>query len=244
MIDEAQSRDGGRAPQGANAAPWPDAARRLRGRAGRGGALRWSMMSYCSRRRARARRRRCGATDACGCSARTSAAAACSASTRVSSTSSGRSASSTRRSRSRPSWAPRSARRWSGMRPIVEMRIFDFVLCAMDELVNQIAKVRYMFGGQATRAAGGAHAARHVAQSSAAQHSQIAGGLVRAYPGRGRGRAGDAGRQRGAAECGDPLRRSGASTSSTRICGGLEGEMPEPIEPVPFGVARKVARGR
>jgi pyruvate/2-oxoglutarate/acetoin dehydrogenase E1 component len=36
-----------------------------------------------------------------------------------------------------------------GTRPIIEMRIFDFVMCAMDELVNQVAKVRYMFGGQA-----------------------------------------------------------------------------------------------
>ena len=35
-----------------------------------------------------------------------------------------------------------------GTRPIVEMRIADFTLCAMDELVSQIAKVRYMFGGQ------------------------------------------------------------------------------------------------
>ena len=29
-----------------------------------------------------------------------------------------------------------------GQRPIIEMRIFDFVMCAMDELVNQIAKIR------------------------------------------------------------------------------------------------------
>ena len=36
-----------------------------------------------------------------------------------------------------------------GTRPIIEMRIFDFVMCAMDELINQIAKIRYMFGGQA-----------------------------------------------------------------------------------------------
>ena len=33
-----------------------------------------------------------------------------------------------------------------GTRPIVEMRIFDFALCAKDELVNQVAKARYMFG--------------------------------------------------------------------------------------------------
>ena len=37
----------------------------------------------------------------------------------------------------------------AGTRPVIEMRIFDFVMCAMDELVNQVAKVRYMFGGQA-----------------------------------------------------------------------------------------------
>ncbi len=36
-----------------------------------------------------------------------------------------------------------------GTRPVVEMRIADFALCAIDELVNQAAKARYMFGGQA-----------------------------------------------------------------------------------------------
>ncbi len=35
-----------------------------------------------------------------------------------------------------------------GHRPVVEMRIADFALCAADELVNQGAKARYMFGGQ------------------------------------------------------------------------------------------------
>ena len=28
------------------------------------------------------------------------------------------------------------------------MRVVDFALCAMDEIVNQAAKARYMFGGQ------------------------------------------------------------------------------------------------
>lgn len=37
----------------------------------------------------------------------------------------------------------------SGTRPVVEMRFSDFALCAIDELVNQAAKARYMFGGQA-----------------------------------------------------------------------------------------------
>jgi len=36
----------------------------------------------------------------------------------------------------------------AGLRPVVEMRVVDFALCGMDELVNQAAKNRYMFGGQ------------------------------------------------------------------------------------------------
>ncbi len=35
-----------------------------------------------------------------------------------------------------------------GMRPVAEIMYVDFVTCAMDEVVNQMAKVRYMFGGQ------------------------------------------------------------------------------------------------
>ncbi len=34
-------------------------------------------------------------------------------------------------------------------RPVVEMRFADFTLCAVDEMVNQAAKARFMFGGQA-----------------------------------------------------------------------------------------------
>jgi pyruvate dehydrogenase E1 component beta subunit len=36
----------------------------------------------------------------------------------------------------------------TGCRPVVEMRVVDFALCAMDEIVNQAAKNRFMFGGQ------------------------------------------------------------------------------------------------
>jgi pyruvate/2-oxoglutarate/acetoin dehydrogenase E1 component len=36
----------------------------------------------------------------------------------------------------------------TGLRPVADMHFADFVTCAMDEVVNQIAKVRYMFGGQ------------------------------------------------------------------------------------------------
>ncbi len=36
----------------------------------------------------------------------------------------------------------------TGMRPLVDMHFADFVTCAMDEICNQTAKIRYMFGGQ------------------------------------------------------------------------------------------------
>ncbi len=58
-----------------------------------------------------------------------------------------------------------------GTRPVVEMRFSDFALCATDEIVNQAAKARFMFGGQlgvplVMRQPTGAW------RSSAAQHSQ------------------------------------------------------------------------
>ena len=37
----------------------------------------------------------------------------------------------------------------AGTRPVAELRFADFAMCAVDELVNQAAKARYMFGGQA-----------------------------------------------------------------------------------------------
>lgn len=36
----------------------------------------------------------------------------------------------------------------TGLRPIVELQIFDFVTCAIDPIVNQAAKLRFMTGGQ------------------------------------------------------------------------------------------------
>ena len=37
----------------------------------------------------------------------------------------------------------------TGLRPVVEIQIFDFITLAMDSLVNQAAKIRFMTGGQA-----------------------------------------------------------------------------------------------
>jgi pyruvate dehydrogenase E1 component beta subunit len=58
-----------------------------------------------------------------------------------------------------------------GTRPVVEMRFSDFALCAVDELVNQAAKARFMFGGQA-RVPLVVRQPIGMWRSSAAQHSQ------------------------------------------------------------------------
>jgi len=59
----------------------------------------------------------------------------------------------------------------TGMRPILEIMFSDFTTIAMDSLVNQAAKMRYMFGGKAKvpmvlRTPGGS------GTGAAAQHSQ------------------------------------------------------------------------
>jgi pyruvate/2-oxoglutarate/acetoin dehydrogenase E1 component len=58
----------------------------------------------------------------------------------------------------------------TGLRPVVEVMFDDFMLLAMDQIINQAAKARYMFGGKARvpmviRTHGGA-------RGMAAQHSQ------------------------------------------------------------------------
>lgn len=70
----------------------------------------------------------------------------------------------------------------TGLRPIVELMFCDFIAIAMDELVNQMAKMRYMSGGKITvpmvlRTAMGA------GRSSAAQHSQSLHSWLAAVPG-------------------------------------------------------------
>ncbi len=59
----------------------------------------------------------------------------------------------------------------AGCKPVVEMRIVDFALCAMDEIVNQAAKARFMFGGQG-RVPLVARLPIGMWAASAAQHSQ------------------------------------------------------------------------
>ncbi len=70
----------------------------------------------------------------------------------------------------------------TGMRPVVDIHFGDFMTCSMDELVNQVCKIRYMSGGQATvplviRAPDG------IARQVAAQHSQSLEALFFHTPG-------------------------------------------------------------
>lgn len=70
----------------------------------------------------------------------------------------------------------------TGMRPVAELMFFDFITIAMDQLVNQAAKMRYMFGGKVTvplvvRVPTGS------GRAAAAQHSQSLESWVMHVPG-------------------------------------------------------------
>jgi pyruvate dehydrogenase E1 component beta subunit len=70
----------------------------------------------------------------------------------------------------------------TGMRPIVELMYMDFTYVAMDQILNQAAKIRYMFGGHATvplviRGQQG------VGRGNAGQHSQSVEAIFTHIPG-------------------------------------------------------------
>lgn len=70
----------------------------------------------------------------------------------------------------------------AGMRPVAEMMFMDFILLGMEQLVNQAAKVRFMFGGKASvpmviRMPAGS------GTGAAAQHSQSLESILVHIPG-------------------------------------------------------------
>ena len=70
----------------------------------------------------------------------------------------------------------------TGLRPIVELMFSDFMCVCFDELVNEAAKLRFMFGGKVKiplvmRAASGA------GTGAAAQHSQSLEACLAHFPG-------------------------------------------------------------
>jgi pyruvate dehydrogenase E1 component beta subunit len=126
-----------------------------------------------------------------------------------------------------------------GSRPIAEMRFSDFALCATDELINQAAKARYMFGGQ-TKVPMVARLPIGMWRSSAAQHSQSLEawyahmpGLVVVCPAT---PADNYGLLKAAIRCDDPV-----VYMEHKDLWGSSGPVPEAGEPLPLGKA-EIAR--
>ena len=128
----------------------------------------------------------------------------------------------------------------TGLKPVVEMRVVDFALCAIDEIVNQAAKARYMFGGQG-RVPLVARLPIGLWSGSAAQHSQSleawfahVPGLVVVTPGTPQD---NHSLLAAAIDCGDPV-----IFMEHKELWGLEGEVVEG-EKVALGKARVVRQG-
>lgn len=129
----------------------------------------------------------------------------------------------------------------TGLKPVVEMRVIDFALCAMDEIVNQAAKNRFMFGGQG-RVPAVIRMPIGIWSASAAQHSQSleswfahVPGLVVVAPSTPQD---NHGLLRAAIDCGDPV----AYFEHKELW--AESGPVHPAEPIALGRARIARAGR
>src|ERR671929_704116 len=129
----------------------------------------------------------------------------------------------------------------NGMRPIVEVMYQDFTTLAMEQIVNQAAKHRYMSGGQVSvpltiRTQGGA------GWSPGAQHAQQLEAWFVHVPGLKVTYASTPGDVRGllwsAIYDDNPV-----IFFEHRLLYPVKGEVPEEIEPIPLGKARVVREG-
>jgi pyruvate dehydrogenase E1 component beta subunit len=129
-----------------------------------------------------------------------------------------------------------------GMRPVCELMFVDFIGCCLDQMLNQAAKFRYMFGGKATtplvmRAMYGA------GLRAAAQHSQMLTSMWTHIPGL-------------KVVCpATPYDAKGLLIQAIRdndpviflehkMLYSLQGEVPEELYTVPFGEANFVREGK
>jgi pyruvate/2-oxoglutarate/acetoin dehydrogenase E1 component len=130
----------------------------------------------------------------------------------------------------------------TGLRPVAEILFSDWITIGMDQLVNQIAKIRYMFGGaisvplviRAPVGAGGGQAAQH-SQSFESWFSHVPGlqVVMPSTP------ADVVGLLRTAIRSDDPVlffeHKRGYE---------IKGDVPEGDYTIPFGVADVVREGR
>ena len=128
----------------------------------------------------------------------------------------------------------------TGLKPVVEMRVMDFALCAMDEIVNQAAKNRFMFGGQG-RVPMVIRMPIGIWSASAAQHSQSleawfvhVPGLVVVAPATPQDHHG---LLRASIDCGDPV-----AYLEHKELWGTSGEV-HAAQPVPLGRANVARAG-
>lgn len=70
----------------------------------------------------------------------------------------------------------------AGMRPVVELMYMDFTLVAMDQIINQVAKTRYIFGGKA-KIPLVIRGQQGVGRGNAATHSQSLEAVFMHFPG-------------------------------------------------------------
>ncbi len=129
----------------------------------------------------------------------------------------------------------------TGMRPIAEIMYDDFLGCCMDQLMNQAAKFRYMYGGRVTvpmvvRCACGGYV------TGAAQHSQSIEGMLAHIPGL------------KVAYPSNPQDAKGLLIAAIRDDNpvvflehqtfyGVKGEITEDFEPIPLGKGKIVREG-
>ena len=129
----------------------------------------------------------------------------------------------------------------AGMKPVVEMRVVDFALCGLDEIVNQAAKNRYMLGGLG-RVPLVARMPIGIWDASAAQHSQSLEawfahlpGLVVVCPSSPQD---NYSLLRAALHCGDPV-----VYMEHKTLWGVEDEVDTALQ-VPLGQAARVREGQ
>ena len=129
----------------------------------------------------------------------------------------------------------------TGKRPVAELMFADFIGVCLDQLWNQIAKFRFMFGGR-TDCPAVIRMAYGAGLNAAAQHSQAVYGLLTALPG---------------LKVAMPVTPADAKgLLTTALTGrdpvifmehkalyGVKGEVPEGHHAVPFGHARLVRAG-
>ena len=129
----------------------------------------------------------------------------------------------------------------TGLRPVVDLMFMDFILVAMDQIANQAAKLKYMFGGKATlpltiTTSAGA------GLSAAAQHSQSLEAILCHIPGLKVVMPSNPHDAKGLLVACIRDNTPTVYVKNKRLL-GLKGEVPEDLYEVPIGVANVIRPG-